>query len=112
MRLVLHIFIKDTRRFWWEIAVILGLLAGVARMDATRVGFIPGVMEGWRGCGDCGRPWIRALAYLPQLLLKQLVLAAALTVPAAALAAVTRNQPQFILQAWRSLQWACSPWLG
>ena len=35
-------------------------------------------------------------AYLPQLLLKQIVLAAALTVPAAALAAVTRNLPQFI----------------
>src|ERR1700730_16474789 len=47
MRLVLHIFIKDARRFWWEIAVMLGLLAVVARMDATRVGFIPGAMEGW-----------------------------------------------------------------
>ena len=47
MRLVLHIFIKDARRFWWEIAVMLGLLAGVARMDATRIGFTPGAMEGW-----------------------------------------------------------------
>jgi hypothetical protein len=47
MRLVLHILLKDARRFWWEIAVTLGLLASVARMDATRVGFIPGAMEGW-----------------------------------------------------------------
>ena len=47
MRLMLHIFRKDARRFWWEIAVTLGLLASVARMDATRVGFIPGAMEGW-----------------------------------------------------------------
>jgi hypothetical protein len=153
MRLVLHIFIKDARRFWWEIAVTLGLLAGVARMDATRVGFIPGAMEGWLNLilpavwaylvalvihdealvGDRQfwltrpYPWpallaakalfvlvfihsfsfaadvaivaargFEPLAYLPQLLLKQLALAAALTVPAAALAAVTRNLPQFI----------------
>jgi hypothetical protein len=156
MRLVLHIFIKDARRFWWEIAVILGLLAGVARMDATRIGFTPGAMEGWLNLilpavwaylialvihdealvGDCQfwltRPYswpallaakalfvlvfihlfsvaadmaivaargFEPLAYLPQLLLKQLVLAAALTVPAAALAVVTRNLPQFIFAA-------------
>ena len=153
MRLVLHIFIKDARRSWWEIAVSLGLLAGVARMDATRVGFVPGAMEGWLNLilpavwaylvalvvhdeslvGDRQfwltrpYPWpallaakalfvlvfvhlfafaadvamvasrgFDPLAYLPQLLLKQLVLAAALTVPAAALGAVTRNLPQFI----------------
>src|SRR6266850_1738970 len=153
MRLVLHIFRKDARRFWWEIAVTLGLLASVARMDATRVGFIPGPMEGWLNLilpavwaylialvihdeplvGDRQfwitrpYPWpalllakalfilvfihvfsfaadvaivaargFEPLAYLPQLLLKQIVLAAALTVPAAALAAVTRNLPQFI----------------
>ena len=153
MRLVLHIFIKDARRLWWEITVTLGLLAGVARMDATRVGFIPGAMEGWLNLilpavwaylvalvihdealvGDRQfwltrpYPWpallgakalfvlvfihlfsfaadvaivaasgFEPLAYLPQLLLKQLVLAAALTVPVAALAAVTRNLPQFI----------------
>ena len=153
MRLVLHILLKDARRFWWEIAVTLGLLASVARMDATRVGFIPGAMEGWLNLilpavwaylvalvihdealvGDRQfwltrpYPWpallvakalfvlvfihffsfavdvailasrgFEPLAYLPQLLLKQLVLGAALTVPSAALAAVTKNLPQFI----------------
>jgi len=47
MRLALHIFRKDTRRFWWEITVTLGLLVALAYMDAHRIGFIPGPMEGW-----------------------------------------------------------------
>jgi hypothetical protein len=153
MRLALHIFRKDTRRLWWEITVTLGLLAALAYMDANRVGFIPGPMEGWLNLllpaawvylvalvihdealvGDrqfwITRPyprpallaakalfvlaWIQVpcfvahaailgargfqpMHYLPELFGKQLVLAVALTLPAAALAAVTRNLPQFV----------------
>jgi len=156
MRLALHIFRKDTRRFWWEITVTLGLLVALAYMDAHRIGFIPGPMEGWLNMllpaawaylvglvihgealvGDRQfwitrpYPWLALLMakalfllafiqvssfaadaailaargfqpmhYLPELLLKQLVLAVALTLPAVALATVTRNLPQFVFAA-------------
>ncbi len=47
MRLAVHILAKDARRFWWEITVTLGLLLALTYLDANRVGFIPGPMEGW-----------------------------------------------------------------
>lgn len=45
MRLSLHIFKKDARRLWWEIAVTLGVLAMLVHFDSTRNDFIPGPME-------------------------------------------------------------------
>jgi len=47
MRLAVHIFAKDARRFWWEITVTLGLLLDLTYLDANRISFIPGPMEGW-----------------------------------------------------------------
>jgi hypothetical protein len=152
MRLAVHIFKKDMRRLWWETAVATGALAYLAHMDANRMDYMPGPMEGMMNLvvpaawayliamlvhqeplvGDrqfwLTRPYPRssllgakllfvlcfihlpmfafdaaivqargfnALAHLPDLLGKQATLAASLTVPALALAAVTRNLAQF-----------------
>jgi hypothetical protein len=46
MRLAWHIFAKDARRLWWEIAVTLGVLTMLAREDRWRSDFIPGPIEG------------------------------------------------------------------
>ena len=156
MRLVLHIFKKDTRRLWWEVTVTLGLLVSLSWMDAHRADFIPGSLEGWLHVilpaawaylialvvheealiGDrqfwITRPYPRSallaakvlfvmafihvpllvadativaargfqpLDYVPHLLWKQLLLAMALTLPALALAAVTRNLAQFVMSS-------------
>jgi hypothetical protein len=153
MRLMLHIFRKDARRLWWEIAVTLSLLAVLARWDCYRADAAPGPMErvlnlllpiGWgylvvllihgeapvgdrqfwitRPCtwpsllgakalfalvfihvpsllADCvvvAARGFHPLECLPVLLWKQVMLAAALTLPAAALAAITRNLAQFV----------------
>ena len=46
MRLAWHIFKKDARRLWWEIAVTAGALAMLARMDVWRDDRLPGPLEG------------------------------------------------------------------
>jgi hypothetical protein len=156
MRLIWHVFKKDTRRLWWEIAVTLGLLAWLAHLDRWRADYTPGSMEGWLNVllpfawsylialavledplvGDrqfwiavpCR--WYSLLAakalfvaafihvpyllagaaillargfppflYLPQLFSKQLVLLVALTLPAAAVAAIVKNIMQVMLLA-------------
>jgi hypothetical protein len=152
MRLAFHIFRKDIRRLWWETLVATGALAYLAHMDANRMDYLPGPMEGLMNLvvpaawafliamlvhqeslvGDrqfwLTRPYPRGsllaaklffvlcfvhlpsfafdiavvqargfnpLSHIPALLLKQVVLAAALTIPAIALAALTRNLAQF-----------------
>src|SRR4051812_42486304 len=45
MQLVLVIFRKDVRRFWWEILVTLGVLAALTRMDCDRADVVIGPME-------------------------------------------------------------------
>jgi hypothetical protein len=47
MRLIWHLFKKDTRRFWWEIVVTLGLLLWLAHLDRWRADYTPSSMEGW-----------------------------------------------------------------
>ncbi len=47
MRLVWHIFKKDARRLWWQVALTLGLLAWVAHLDRWRADPTPGSAEGW-----------------------------------------------------------------
>ena len=47
MRLIWHLFKKDTRRLWWEIAITIGLLAWLAHLDRWRADYTPGSMEGW-----------------------------------------------------------------
>jgi hypothetical protein len=156
MRIALHIFRKDARRLWWEIAVTLGLLAALAHLDAHRDDVIPSPLEGmfnlllplaWAylvalavheeaPVGDTQfwvtrpYPWpalvaakalfvaafvhlpsmladaaiVRArgfppLGCIPELASKQILLAGALTLPAAALATITKNVAQFIIGA-------------
>jgi hypothetical protein len=156
MRLLWHIFKKDARRLWWQVALTLGLLAWVAHLDRWRADPIPGSAEGWLNIllpfawsylisllilqdplvGDrefwptlpCRRPVMlgaKALfvlafihgpyflaqaailgargfspsAYLPELLWKQVLLLAVLTLPAMALAALVENVVQFLLIA-------------
>jgi len=154
MRLALHIFKKDGRRLWREIAVTLVLLGAVTRLDRQRADAVPGLVEGWLNLllpvawayllamlihqeplvGDrqfwITRPYPRpalvaakalfALVYihLPSLVAdgaivaargfspwhsagavmwKQVLLVAAVTLPVAALSAVTRNLAQFAI---------------
>jgi hypothetical protein len=47
MRTILHVFKKDVRRLWKEIAVTLLLLADLAWMDRWRTDSTPGSTEGW-----------------------------------------------------------------
>jgi len=47
MRLMFHIFKKDARRLWWEIAVSLATLALLTMYDSTRTDAVPGPMEGY-----------------------------------------------------------------
>jgi hypothetical protein len=47
MPLILHIFRKDARRLWKEIAGTLALLAWLTQLDSWRGGYTPGVTEGW-----------------------------------------------------------------
>jgi hypothetical protein len=153
MRLMLHIFKKDARRLWWEIAVSMAVLAVLAGFESLRTDAVPGSLETFltlvvpavwafvvvlviQGEGPVGdrqfwvtRPYPRGvllgakalalvafihvpsfvadcailvargfnpLGYLPALFAKQVTLAIAVTVPAAALAAVTRNLVQFV----------------
>jgi hypothetical protein len=46
-RTILHVFKKDVRRLWKEIAVTLLLLADLAWMDRWRTDSTPGSAEGW-----------------------------------------------------------------
>jgi hypothetical protein len=153
MQLMLHIFKKDARRLWWEIAVSMAVLAVFAGFDSLRTDAVPSLIESvlnlavlavWafvavlviQGEGPVGdrqfwvtRPYpcgvllgakalalvtfihvpsfaadcailvargFNPLGHLPALFAKQAALAIALTVPAAALAAVTRNLVQFV----------------
>lgn len=156
MRLLWHIFKKDTRRIWWQVAVTLGLLAWVAHLDRWRADSTPSSGEGWLNIllpfawgflisllilqdplvGDrefwptlpcrwpamlgakalfilafihlpyllaqaavLGARGFQPFAYLPELLGKQLLLLAVLTLPAVAVAALVRNVVQFMLIA-------------
>jgi hypothetical protein len=156
MRLLWHIFKKDARRLWWQVAVTLGLLAWLAHLDRWRADFTPGSAEAWLNIllpfawsylisllilqdplvGDrefwptlpCRRPAMlgaKALfilafihlpyllaqaailgargfspfAYLPELLWKQVLLLAVLTLPAVAVATLVENVVQFLLIA-------------
>ena len=47
MRLIWHIFKKDARRLWWQVAITLGLLASMAYLDRWRADAAPGSAEGW-----------------------------------------------------------------
>ncbi|MES1260908.1 MAG: hypothetical protein ABUS49_04160, partial [Acidobacteriota bacterium] len=47
MRLTWHIFRKDTRRCWKEIALTFALLAWLTRMDSWRSDYVPDSSEGW-----------------------------------------------------------------
>jgi hypothetical protein len=47
MPLILHIFRKDARRLWKEIAGTLALLGWLTQLDSWRGGYTPGVTEGW-----------------------------------------------------------------
>jgi hypothetical protein len=156
MRLVWHIFQKDARRLWWQVAITLGLLAWVAHLDRWRADIIPGSAEGWLNIllpvawscligililqdsvvGDrefwptlpcrwrdmlgakalfllafihlpyllahaaiLGARGFSPFAYLPELLWKQVLLLAVLTLPAVAVAALVENVVQFLLIA-------------
>ena len=70
MRLALHIFRKDVRRLWWETLVATGALAYLAHMNANRMDYLPGPMEGlmnivvpaaWAFLDSCARYRVRRL---------------------------------------------------
>ena len=160
MNMMLAIFRKDVRRFWWEITITMGVVAALAWQDINRYDYIPGQMESllnllvgaaWAYLiavviqqeslvGDkqfwLTRPIPRAslvaakvlfavafihapafiadavilgvhglhpLAWLPQLLWKQLVIAGVVTIPAAALASITKNVSQFAVAAFSAV---------
>jgi hypothetical protein len=46
MRLALHIFRKDVRRLWWETAVATAALAYLSHLDANRMDYMVGPVEG------------------------------------------------------------------
>jgi hypothetical protein len=47
MQPVLHMFWKDTRHLWKEIAVTWVMLGYLTRLDSSRTGYTPGLAEGW-----------------------------------------------------------------
>jgi hypothetical protein len=155
MKLVLHIFKKDARHLWPQIAVTIAILAALGREDRWRSDWLAGQTEGWLNllmplawafliglavgqepiAGDrqfwITRPYRRSgllaakllfamafvhmpffleqayvlaargfspLEYLPQLLWNQVLLFAALTLPAMALAALASTFTQFVME--------------
>jgi hypothetical protein len=155
MKLLLHIFKKDARHLWPQIAVTLAILAALGREDRWRADWLAGQTEGWLNlllpiawvfliglavgqepiAGDrqfwITRPYRRSgllaakllfaiafvhlpflveqsyvlaargfspLNHVPQLLWNQVLLLAALTLPAIALAALAGTFTQFVME--------------
>src|ERR1039458_197640 len=86
----------DDREFWMTRPYRWRTLLGSKLLFAAVFIHVPLLIAGAAILGIHG---FQPLAYLPQLLWKQIVLAAVLTVPAMALAALLKNLAQFLLAA-------------